>query len=215
MYYYVQQDNINGVISAIEEGEPVDGISHNSPLKLACQNRNFAMIECLVENGADVNKVDSSGIPPIYYSIAARGYTDSFSPQNSRYEHEKVYKIVEYLLAHGASLKADNDYQFFLLLYLSEYEDCNTMELIVKSDIDINCTFIGGQNILTYQFYLYSKKLNPDILRLLVDNGADINAKDNYGKIPIDYAREAYEKITNIDSETHQLFAEIMVILSE
>ncbi|MCL1875402.1 MAG: ankyrin repeat domain-containing protein, partial [Synergistaceae bacterium] len=55
-----------------------------------------------------------------------------------------------------------------------------------------------GRELVTLMIaVLYNK--NPEIISILLKNGADVKAKDKYGKRAIDYARE-YDKHKNTDA---------------
>ncbi|XP_041360707.1 putative ankyrin repeat protein RBE_0220 [Gigantopelta aegis] len=61
-----------GVSANIEMGRPDNLPGNCSPLHLAAHRGDVAIIQLLLQNGADVNKNDSDGHAPIFYAIEAK-----------------------------------------------------------------------------------------------------------------------------------------------
>ena len=61
-----------GVSADIEMGRPDNLPGNCSPLHLAAYRGDVAIIQLLLQNGAEVNKNDSDGHTPIYYAVEAK-----------------------------------------------------------------------------------------------------------------------------------------------
>ena len=124
----------------VEQGvdkNQVGGEYGETLLSAAVGNDHFAVVQYLVEQGADMDKADNKGdhLTPLHYATAL-GHLE----------------LVRYLLEQGA---------------------------------DRDKSVIGGWTSLHYAA-ANSERL--EIAKLLMSYGADLNAKDNDGDLPIDFA---------------------------
>uniref|UniRef100_A0A3B0J6N8 Uncharacterized protein n=1 Tax=Wolbachia endosymbiont of Aleurodicus dispersus TaxID=1288877 RepID=A0A3B0J6N8_9RICK len=184
----------------------------NSPLSIAVSKQDLEMMGFLIENGADVNIEDFFRVPPIYYAVT-KGTTEmiellidkkaSISGYFS-YAGEKRTLVgwaidenspekVEVLLKHGASPNSKFDF------YDDSQDSClhaairrdykKIVELLVKYKADVN---VQNERRET-PIYLAISSKRPKIIKLLYDNGADIdNVKDIRNQTLSDYVKLFY-----------------------
>ncbi|MFT4313614.1 MAG: ankyrin repeat domain-containing protein [Wolbachia pipientis] len=184
----------------------------NSPLSIAVSNRDLEVMNFLIENGADVNIEDFFRVPPIYYAVT-KGTTEmiellidkkaSISGYFS-YAGKKRTLVgwaidknspekVEVLLKHGASPNG----KFDLLAYSQnsclhaaiEKNYSRIVELLIEYRADVNVKNEHGQTPI----YLAIRSKRPEMIKLLYDNGADIdNVKNIRNETPSDYVKLFY-----------------------
>ena len=166
----------------------------------------------LIENGADVNIEDYFHVPPIYYAVT-KGTTEmiellidkgaSISGYFSYADKKRTLvgwaidknspEKVEVLLKHGAS----PDGKFDLLAYSQnsclhaaiEKNYSRIVELLIEYRANVNVQNEQEQTTI----YLAISSKRPKIIKLLYDNGADIdNVKDIRNETPSDYVKLFY-----------------------
>lgn len=135
-------------------------------------------IESLLSKGADVNYIfRNHKTPVLMYAV----YRDNL-------------EIAELLLAYGANpLLRDGRGDTCLTLA----KNLDMIRLFLNREIDINALGNQGKTVLLKFSELAARdKRNVngylDIVRLLLENGADVNQVDNFGNSPFDFA-ERYE----------------------
>jgi len=137
-----------------------------TPLHYAAQTGHKDVVEFLIDNGADVNVEATNKLKPLHY--AARSY------------HGDVVKL---LIDKGTNISKDDS----LFYYACIYGHRDLAELLIKKGADVNPrAWDRGPLLLETVWNAYTHAEQPDIprlldiLRLLLDNGADPNAKDRW-----------------------------------
>jgi ankyrin repeat protein len=129
----------------------------------------FDMAQLLVEHGADVNTRDKEHETPLHLA--------SYIPNP---------KLVQLLLDHGADVHATNSRQKTPFHRVSQaeypYEDRFAVaQLLVENGADPNTRNKGNETWL----HLATNTLNLKLVQMLLDRGANVNAKDNQGWTPL------------------------------
>lgn len=141
-----------------------------SDLAVACKNLNFEMIKLLVENGVDITKPNTKpyaiylaknplSIVCSHSSIQPDGYCAS----NSNIHGNEIFAIVKYFIEHGADVNWDSPLMAACTLGFDDLE-------FYKSDKKT-----GFED----QFY---GEINLDIIKLLIEKGADVNYVKSNGR---------------------------------
>jgi len=123
------------------------------------------VMKLIDDDPSQVNKKWLDGATPIYIAVG-NGYTD----------------MAEYLINHGASIKAKGKYWSDLPIHIAaKFGHIDCVKLLLKYGADVNEK--GWANRTPLHWSAFSGYL--DVVKLLVSKGADINARDIYNSTPI------------------------------
>jgi len=136
----------------------------DDPWVRALVKRDYATIEQLVAQGADVNRA------------AEDGYTALMLASSSRHP-----PLVRALLDHGARVNAVNSRGGTALMYAATAGDLETAELLIEKGAAVNARAANGWTALT----LASARGFETVVRRLLANNADPNIADIYGWTPL------------------------------
>jgi ankyrin repeat protein len=132
------------------------------------RDKAIAWIKLLIEKGVDVNVKDDEGTTPLM--IASKN-----SPES-----------VTLLIEAGAEVNAKNDQGWTPLMYaaasVSDPPEVST--LLIEATRTHNFKDFSTQMMAAYM------RRTPEIVRLLIEAGADVNAKDNDGGTPLSMANK-------------------------
>ena len=156
------------------------------PLYLAIIGDSFLIIEALAEAGADVNATDADGNPLLYHAIVhpRGGYLD-----------------VKALIRAGADVNATDAEGNTLLSAAVAKDDLNVIDALIDAGAgqDAICNAIAVGDIQRVRqligtgtdanadcsegpiLYTAIREREPEIVRFLVDAGADVNARNSSG----------------------------------
>ena len=188
---------------ALERGSPVNGrdAAGNTPLMLVAVYGDVACIQLLLERGAQVNVTNAAGATPLMRAahdyeklrlLVARGADINARsvfgntalmlaarPCNS-------HRSVELLVAHGADVNAASDSGATALMAAAAGSDKLSLKELLRHGANPNAqpgmdqrAFIlgGGRSALMWAAY----RGDLDMIKLLVDAGADVNAEGFMG----------------------------------
>ena len=172
-----------------------------TPLHFASYKGYLGIVETMVENGANINVKGINGFTPLHYALA-----------------HKDSEITRYLIEKGADINAKLSHNEYTALHLaSQYDNTKAIIILVEKGADVNVknkngdtplhvaskTFgIGSNTVSTGRVsyneftgekyyetststYVYNRLA---AVKLLVEKGADTNAKNNDNKTPLDLA---------------------------
>jgi len=129
-----------------------------------------AILEALLQAGAKPNVDDGEGRTPLITAVA-NGAAES----------------VRVLLTHGAD-KEVRPFGSTPLLIAVERGDQKSAEALLQAGAEVNArTTSEGRTAL----HLATLRKDPTLTSLLLTNKADVNARDNSGYTPLDYAKGA------------------------
>lgn len=130
----------------------------------------------LLDRGAmDLNGLDAWGMTPLAHAVAAHG-----QPVGGRF--------VRLLIDHGADVNRADKYGHTPLMCAMSVGDEGLIELLLRAGGDVHASRPDGTTVLHVAAH---SEVSPAVARILLAAGADPAARDNEGKSPCDYAREA------------------------
>lgn len=142
-------------------------IDQLTPLIIASQKGHFDMVKQLVEAGADINAEDVSGETALYHA-----------------NYNKHTEIVDYLLDHGAKMSIRD---LGHILFDSASKNQINMFKICLNSASINDINHHDIDQLT-PLIIASQKGHFEMVKALVEAGADVNAGDVAGETAIYHA---------------------------
>ena len=163
---------------------------HEWDMLRGVQDGKFELVKALLDHGADPNVL-------LQKSPARYGFTASRPPKNSTPFYLAAFAgeadIMRLLADHGAdpSLRPDNNLSPLMIaagvnrstreLSVSEDDLLAAMKVAVELGADVNETDRGGNTAMHGAAWIRS----TNIVHFLVDNGADVNAKNKQGRTPL------------------------------
>ncbi|MEI0479346.1 ankyrin repeat domain-containing protein, partial [Brachyspira pulli] len=136
-------------------------------IMIACENGNEEMFNLLVENNADINEKSSWGASALIYA-----------------SEKGNINIMKYLIDNGIDVngKADENGDTPLIWAVTGENPYEASKLLIENGANVNATNDGGVAPAT----ILSASV-PEVVKLLKDNGADLDTKfaDYYPPIAI------------------------------
>ncbi len=160
----------------LDHGAEINATNHTGATPLMRAAQDYDKVRLLVERGADVNVRSALGNTALI--LAAR-------PANS-------HRTVAFLLSRGAEVGATNHWGATALMAAVAAEDAASVRRLVRQGVDVNAVttpddpgFIlgGGRSALMWAAY----RGHTDILRQLLQSGADVN-RESYLGTPLSQA---------------------------
>ena len=168
-----------------------------------------AVIELLLEHGANINAKSYHGLTPLHLAvyqadhtlielllnhgadIHARTNTDSYglggrftTPLHIAAESNPKSRSIATLLDHGADINAKADGGETPLHMASSYNHLGIVALLLERGADVNAEAVRG----TALHWAIAHNRDPAIIPLLLDHGADVNAEKDHGVTPLHMA---------------------------
>ena len=160
------------VRDALERGvviETVDQFERTSLHLAAAFSGNAAAIDALLEAGADIQRVNGYGASPLHFAAA--------------YNHN--HGIVDRLLAHGANINARVDLPDAPIFWL-EMADTEPMIAAIWLDFQDDIREMVSGSTPLHWMALWGAGL--DLIRILLESGAQVNADNDAGWTPLHWA---------------------------
>jgi len=141
---------------------------HYTPLHLASENGNTDVVVHLISNNADINAKNRFGRTPLDLAVA-NGHDE----------------VIRSLIAGGANVNAQPERGVRPLIMASYRGYTKIAEILVNSAADVNATS-NGESALHRAAYWGHK----DVAELLIARGAEVCAKDQRGRTPLQLAEK-------------------------
>jgi len=166
----------------------------DTPLHYAAVNGDTEIVEMLLNRGANINAKNWCGITPLHNAVKS-----------------KKMEITEYLLKRGAYVNARNSYNVTPLHFAVEKGSEEIVRLLLKHGAYVNSgcnsTFWTGHTSVQFgvketstpwegytPLWLAVKKGHEEVVKLLLESGANVNAQDKDGKTVLHCAVENKEE---------------------
>ncbi|AGE48431.1 ankyrin repeat PH and SEC7 domain containing protein [Paramecium bursaria Chlorella virus AN69C] len=168
-------------------------VNHISSLSRAFKHGNIDLARYFIESGVDISSETVGDIYCIEYAelLMSHGYdVVNHVPYVARgttiIHHTEDIDFIRYLIHHGA--KIDNK----LLFSQAEFNRYEVAKFLLDNKlVDINEKDDEGKTVL----HSTVRQGHIKMIKLLVNNDADIDAKDDYGNVPTDMTSN--KKITS------------------
>lgn len=147
-------------------------------------NKHYDVVRYLAESGADINLQDQTSLNPFLYGCI----------------HGDL-KLVKIMISAGADINLLTRFGGVGLTPACEKGHIEVVrELLTSTDINVNHTNYCGWTPLIEAIVLNDGgKTQQDIIKLLLEHGADPSLTDQYGVRPIELARrKGYKEIEDI-----------------
>lgn len=135
----------------------------NTLLHLASGCSNRALMALFLQKGADINAINHSGFTPLHYAV---------------WDGNRA--SVEFLLAQGADAFLKNSNRNTALHFAIEIGHITLVPILIKS-IDLKARNSEGLTAL----HIAVMDNDLELIKFLLNNGADINATDHEGNTPL------------------------------
>ena len=150
---------------------------------LATHHNAVAAARILIESGADVNAMDNISDSPYLYAGA-----------------EGRLEILRMTLGHGADLASVNRYGGTALIPAAHHGHVETVRELLQTATDIDhINNLGWTALLEAVILGDGGPVYIEIVKLLIEAGADAEIADRSGVTPLEHAKQsAYAEITEL-----------------
>ncbi len=178
----------------------------NTPLHIAVRDNDLEELKRILRNKVDINKKNSSGYTPLMYAVNERNLeaTELLLERGAAIDEcsengwtimmiaisNQDIDMVKLLFKYGVNI---NDpfpkckvkeypeyYPLFFLLRSQKEIDFKIFEVMMRNNLDINTTFLNRDGAT--MLHLVN---NLAIAKMLISEGADVNAKNKHGFTPL------------------------------
>mgnify|MGYP000069169394 CR=1 FL=1 len=145
-----------------------------SPIATGNENELLKIIDILLQNGYDANQTDNYGNTLLMFAASTSTYVTSHDDCNFATNSAKL------LINHGASINATDEYGRTPLMWA-----CGSGDTDDSANQDLKPTIkFKDSGFAPFDYR---------VIKYLIDNGADINAKDINGYTALDYFKQSKE----------------------
>jgi ankyrin repeat protein len=169
----------------VDAGAKVDIHEENyqssTPLLYASQAGNGELIRILLAHGANAKDVQTDGTTALIFAVKAGSRGGVAALVKAGAELERKDELSRTALGYSVSSLYHPDFEIVLAL--------------VEAGANVNAENSNGESVL----FLASSGSDTRIVGLLIDQGADVNARDNYKQTPLMEAARAGGSIDMIE----------------
>jgi ankyrin repeat protein len=168
----------------------IQDFEDRTPLHLAAYEGFLEVTRTLVERNADINVQRDNGQTPLHQGMI--GIYDNV--------HQRYFDVIRYFLEQGADVDAQDCYSS-TPLHLASYEgSIKAMKILPGYGANVHVRNNDGQTplheALGRKMGYFRTALQPLLVQLLLEHGADVNALDNHYWTPLHLA--SYHKLLDV-----------------
>lgn len=171
-----EQGDMERVRQLLEQGASVMAQDEQgkTALIVAAYQNNLSIADLLIQSGADVNVQDNTK-QSAYLIATSEGYLD----------------LLRLTLQAGANVHSKDSYNGTGLIRAAERGHVEIIKELLKTDIDVNhVNNLGWTALLEAIILGDGGPRHTEVVRLLVQAGADVNLPDSNGISPLAHARQ-------------------------
>lgn len=181
-----EQGNIDALKACLEKKADINVTNRQdrTAITLASLNKHYDCVEILLAAGVDINKQDQTCFNPFLISCLTNDLT-----------------LLRLVLPANPDLNCLTRFGGVGITPASEKGHVEIVrELLLHTDINVNHTnFVGWTPLLEAIVLNDGGAKQQEIVKLLLDNGANPHMTDKYGKTPLELAREkGFDEIANL-----------------
>jgi uncharacterized protein len=179
--------DLDRVRALLDSGADVQArdVSGATALVAAAYGNHLDVAAALIEAGADVNVKDET--EQSAYLIATSEVGDDT-------------RLLELTLAHGADVDAKDSYNGTGLIRAADRGYVRIVERLLETDVEIDhVNRLGWTALLEAVILGGGDERHTEVVRLLVDAGADVDLADGEGVTPLEHARrQGFDEMVKI-----------------
>ena len=177
--------DVVAVVRSLKSGVTIDirDDAGRTPLLIATYNNHLGVARVLIDAGADVNAKDNIADTPYLYAGA-----------------EGRIEILQLTLGAGANLRDTNRYGGTALIPAAHHGYPQAVKMLLDAGVaPDHINKLGWTALLEAVILGDGRETHTEIVKLLVDGGADVNIADKDGVTPLTHARRrGYKEIVAI-----------------
>lgn len=178
--------DVSAVLSLLQAGAQINATDERgrTAVMAATHANRVKAVQALIEAGADINIRDNLMDNPFLYASA-----------------EGLYEIVQLTIEAGADTRLTNRFGGTALIPACERGHVEIVrELLTRTDVDVNhVNNLGWTALLEAIILSDGGPRHQEIVKLLVDHGADVNIPDGNGVTPLEHAQaRGFQEIERI-----------------
>lgn len=210
LYLASIKGDLQKVKELVEKGANTNAVMdfEQTPLMVASIKGHYAVVKYLLSNGADTKIVTNDGKAVLHYASRSNAKLVRLLINNGANAdiHDKQnltplsgaivnsnFKVMKLLIEYGAHIDDTSQWGRTVLMEAAESGDISFVRYLLEKGAKVN-TVEKGVNFTNFnprQTALLGavKKHRPDVVKLLLDYGANAHIPDDQNRTPIDWAK--------------------------